>query len=58
MLGYMATAAPESPVTAGDELEDARWFSRDEIRNGRAILPPATSISRRLIMNWLDAESR
>ena len=58
MLGYMATGAPESPVTAGDELEDARWFSRDEIRNGRAILPPATSISRRLIMNWLDAESR
>lgn len=57
MLGYMATAAPGSPVTAGDELEDARWFSRDEIRDGRAILPPATSISRRLIMNWLDAES-
>jgi NAD+ diphosphatase len=56
MLGYMATAVPGSPATAGDELEDARWFSREDIRDGRAILPPATSISRRLIMNWLDAE--
>lgn len=55
MLGYMATANPDSIVMADDELEDARWFSREDIRNGRAILPPATSISRRLINEWLEA---
>jgi NAD+ diphosphatase len=58
MLGYLATAVPGSPAIAGDELEDARWFSREDIRDGRALLPPITSISRRLIMHWLDAESR
>lgn len=58
MLGYMATANPGSIVTTGDELEDARWFSREDIRNGRAILPPATSISRRLISHWLQADTR
>jgi NAD+ diphosphatase len=58
MLGYMATAVPGSPAMAGDELEDARWFSREDIRDGRAILPPITSISRRLITHWLDAEPR
>ena len=58
MLGYMAAATPGSIVTAGEELEDARWFSREDIRDGRAILPPTTSISRRLITNWLEAESR
>ncbi|MEY3465359.1 MAG: hypothetical protein RL603_957, partial [Pseudomonadota bacterium] len=38
---------------AGSELEDARWFTREELLAGAAILPPATSISRRLIERWL-----
>jgi NAD+ diphosphatase len=53
MLGFEATAAPGSIARAGSELEDARWFTREELLAGAAILPPATSISRRLIERWL-----
>ena len=60
MLGFEATAAPDEPHCASDELEDARWFGRDEI--GAALagtsgpdglqLPPSISISRWLIERW------
>lgn len=55
MLGFMAQAAPGSPARGQDELEDARWFSREEIAAGEATLPPPTSISYRLIETWYDA---
>ena len=55
MLGFEATAEPGCLARAGSELEDARWFSRAELLAGAAILPPATSISRRLIERWLHA---
>jgi NADH pyrophosphatase NudC (nudix superfamily) len=42
---------------AGDELEDARWFTREEIASGTPMLPPRTSISHRLIEAWFDAGS-
>ena len=41
-----------------DELEDARWISREEIveelRNETLFLPPNVSISRHLIETWFD----
>lgn len=57
MLGFMAEAEPGSVARASDELEDARWFSREEIAAGEVILPPPTSISHRLIEAWFDAQS-
>jgi len=59
MLGFAAEAEGETPVV-GDELEDARWFSRDEIGaalrgEGGAkgpLLSPQLSISRWLIELW------
>ncbi|MFQ5691346.1 MAG: hypothetical protein ACE5HQ_13885, partial [Gemmatimonadota bacterium] len=43
------------------ELEDARWFERAELRAqqaaGEVRLPRRLSISRRLIEEWLAAES-
>ena len=58
MLGFEATAVPGSIARAGSELEDARWFTRDELLAGTAVLPPSTSISRRLIERWLHARDR
>lgn len=55
MLGFTATAVPGSTARGSDELEDARWFSREEIAAGEVILPPPTSISYRLIENWFDS---
>ena len=67
MLGYMALAHPDEPRVF-DELEDARWFTPDEVRQALArdveddgtgpTLPPAVSIARWLIEHWLDAVTR
>jgi NAD+ diphosphatase len=57
MIGYMATAAPGSAIRTDDELEDARWFSREDIAAGSPALPPSQSVSFRLIEDWFDAES-
>ena len=56
MLGFRAWARPGSTARCTGELEDARWFSREEIRAGAALLPPAHSISHRLIATWLDGK--
>ena len=57
MLGFEAEAEPQ-PLRIGAELEDARWFSADEIRGqvaaGEMISSPRMSISRWLIDDWLS----
>ena len=53
MLGFTARAAMAPPVLHDGELEDARGFSREELRGGAVGLPPPVSISRRLIDGWL-----
>lgn len=53
MVGFHAQAPPD-PVRVGSELEDARWLTREDVRGGAVLLPPAHSISRRLIDAWLS----
>jgi NAD+ diphosphatase len=53
MLGFTARAVTSTPVLNDGELEDARWFSREELLGGAVGLPPPESISRRLIDGWL-----
>ncbi len=66
MLGFAADADAGEPQV-GDELEDARWFTADEVRQARTrgewgstqddgegpVLSPSISISRWLIEQWL-----
>lgn len=56
MLGFYAEGLTEQITIDPEELKDARWFSRDEMRNcdqhGFA-LPRVDSIARRLIEDWL-----
>jgi NAD+ diphosphatase len=53
MLGFIADG--EGDVAPNDsELEDARWFSADQVIAGEILLPPVESISRRLIEHWLS----
>ena len=57
MIGFQARAQPGSPITVGNELEDARWFTRAEVRSdGIPLVPPSHSISFRLISTWLESE--
>lgn len=61
MLGFIGTADGEAP-NVGDELEDARWFDRDEVgralrnasRDGELQVSPSLSISRWLVQAWFD----
>ena len=54
MMGFTAVADPEAePVTSDDELEDVRWFSRDDVRAGAIIPPGPISIANRLVAGWL-----
>jgi NAD+ diphosphatase len=55
MLGFTARAASHEIELRDRELEDARWFSREDIIGGTPYLPPNVSISFRLIEHWFDA---
>lgn len=57
MLGFTAHAVTEQVHRRDEELEDVRWFTRDDITAGMPLLPPATSISFRLIEHWFNAGS-
>jgi len=57
MVGFQARAAPDSEVRVGGELEDARWFSREQVHAGEALTPPTQSISWRLIETWLKGSA-
>lgn len=60
MLGFFGVAESTDVTVDGDELEEARWFSRDEITeltaSGELILPPIVSISRWLVEEWHGGE--
>jgi len=60
MLGFQATAVDEDAVRAdGEEIVEARWFTRDEIRRGLAgeldvRIPGGISVAHQLIRAWYD----
>ena len=63
MLGFVADAEPDAPHANDDELEDARWFTRDEVgaalrgetKDEGLLLSPRLSISRWLVEAWFAA---
>jgi NAD+ diphosphatase len=57
MIGFTARASADSVPHADEELEDARWFSREDIASGTPALPPSQSVSYRLIEDWYDSGS-
>jgi len=57
MIGFTARAPASAEPRADEELEDVRWFTREDIAAGRAGLPPSQSVSHRLIEDWYDAGS-
>ena len=56
MLGFTAEAGTEKINYNENEIEDAQWFTRDEMLDFKSqgkFLPRELSISRRLINDWL-----
>ena len=56
MVGCLAKATSVDIAVDGEEIEDARWFSRTEMKDqaeaGTLVLPGGISISRSLIEHW------
>ena len=55
MLGFRAIAKSSDIKLNDGELEDARWFTRKELRSGFPKLPYRVSIARRLVDEWLNS---
>lgn len=60
MLGYHAWTDDPRIDVDGDEIVEARWFTREELaaacESGQVRLPPSVSIARRLVERWYGAE--
>ena len=54
MLGFIAEATSDDIRLNDGELEDARWFTRDELRSGDVGLPFRISIARRLVDHFVN----
>lgn len=59
MVGFFARAVSTEISVDGDEIEAARWFTREEMRAeaeaGTLVLPGGISISRSLVEAWYGA---
>jgi NAD+ diphosphatase len=60
MLGFRAAATRTEIMVDADEIAEAHWYSRDELReaiaNGSLRLPPPVSIAHRIIQSWYGSE--
>jgi NAD+ diphosphatase len=56
MLGFTAVAISNTIKLNDNELEEAGWFSREDLSSGLIRLPPTLSISRALINGWIEGE--
>ena len=56
MLGFVAEAISSDIHLNDGELEDARWFTREELRSGDAGLPFRISIARRLVDHFINGD--
>jgi NAD+ diphosphatase len=60
MLGFRAQAEGTEIRVDDDEIAEARWYSRDDLRevleSGELRMPPSLSISRWLIETWYGAD--
>ncbi|MGI8434202.1 MAG: NAD(+) diphosphatase [Nocardioidaceae bacterium] len=60
MLGFTARAVSTDVTVDGEEITEARWFSREDLRReagaGDVVIPTTISIAGALITRWYGAE--
>ena len=60
MLGFRAEAVSTDITVDAEEIEEAAWYSREDLRaalvSGELVMPPSLSISRWLIETWYGAD--
>lgn len=56
MLGYLARGRTTDVAVDGDEIAEARWFTREQLKkavqSGEVVLPTPISISHALVEHW------
>ncbi len=57
MIGFLAQAISSDIRLNDAELDDARWFTREDLRAEFPKLPSTVSIARRLVDHWNDLGS-
>ncbi len=59
MVGFLGRAVSDAIDVDGREIQDARWFTREQMRTeaeaGTLVLPGGVSISRSLVEHWYGA---
>jgi len=62
MVAFQARAVTTGVDVDGAELEDARWWTREDfgidVATGELVLPPRVSIARRIIEHWYGSPVR
>ncbi len=63
MIAFEAvTADPSTAKADGEEISEIKWFSRAQMKaevfSGDILLPPAISVSRRMIEHWYGVDAR
>jgi NAD+ diphosphatase len=60
MLGFRADATGTDITVDAEEIEEAAWYSRDDLKTalvaGDLVMPPSLSISRWLIETWYGSD--
>jgi NAD+ diphosphatase len=54
MVGFVAQAISSEIRLNDAELEDAQWFTREQLLSGFPKLPFRISIARRLVDHWIE----
>jgi NAD+ diphosphatase len=56
MLGFFAETRTKEVTLHDEELEEALWISREDIRSGKILISPPVSIAYALIRDWFNRE--
>jgi NAD+ diphosphatase len=59
MLGFVARVDEGHEIRVDrEEIEEARWFTRDELRapDGQLVIPPSISIARHILDRWVAGD--
>jgi NAD+ diphosphatase len=58
MVGFTAIAEEETITLDNNELDDACWFTKSEIKSNPSLLPPNNSIATKLLTEWLEKDDK
>jgi NAD+ diphosphatase len=56
MVGFKCEASTSDPIQTSEEICEAKWFSKEDLRSGIIAMPPKGAISFMMIDSWLRSK--